>query len=168
MNRRHKILMTAGMLTGALLLGLRAQPAAADIRIQAQVCTPNLCIEVGHAHSRHFEPGIVRQVHRAVPYPSPAPYSHARYDRVTKYDRKVAVHLSHFSGVPRQTLLAERAHGWSWQQIARHYDMERRWLRASFELADQGRGPRGDRDEWADRGDDRGRDRDRGRGRTGR
>jgi hypothetical protein len=71
------------------------------------------------------------------------------------------------SGVPRKTLLAERAHGWNWQQIARRHDMERRWLRASFELAsnDRNRGrDRHDRDDWDDDRDD-GRDRRGGYGR---
>jgi hypothetical protein len=159
MDRRHKIIMTVGILAGALLLGLRAQPAAADVRIQAQFCSPNLCIAVGHTHGRHFKPGIVRTVQRAAVCQSPAPYRQARYDLVSSYDHRVAKHLARLSGVPRKTLLAERAHGWSWQQIARRHDMERRWLRASFELASNDRGrDRRDRDDWDDdRDDDRGR-----------
>jgi hypothetical protein len=141
MNRTLRNWTRAGFVASALVVGLRIQPAAADVRIRARVVTPNVQVELSNRPSRHFEPGIVRVVDRSLNCSEPA--RQARFRGLSAYDRRVASELAYLSGVPRRVLLNERAYGMSWEEIARRHHLQKRWLRASFELAERGDSGRG-------------------------
>lgn len=121
MKRMLKSLMVIAALA-LLATQVLVGDAAAEIRFDATLRTPNVRVRIGNVPARPY--GRIKVGH--------LPARPRRHHTIVKIDRRIARRLAWYTGVPIRELIRLRAYGYNWFEIGRYLRLPRRVVRAAF------------------------------------
>jgi len=118
---RRSSLSALGILALLLPLTLSAQQASAELRVRAEIRTPNVRVRLGNDRGRmlHRKPLHRRPILRSKIYSSCTM-------QLTGQDRHIAKRMAYVAGTRKGRLLKLRRSGFSWREIGWDLGLSRR------------------------------------------